>query len=381
VTSARSRLEELGRPPRSIALLSESCALGGGERVVAHLVDYWKQQGSSVHLIVPDREVDGWLAKIAGDLGCGVHGVPLTTTGILSSIAAVARLFRSLRIDIAHAHMFGMVGVAAIAGKISSTPVVATLHNGNEAWSLFKRRLPLALALRISAAITVVSKEMADQTAAAVWLTRDDFELVYNGAEAHNIERLDARRILELDENDFVILCLGTRTANKDHSTAIRAAARLSDARRVHVVIAGRDGDGSLALSDAIAAANIQVSCLGHRSDTGTLLSAADVLVHPSLKEGLPMVIVEAMLAGTPVVASDVGGIPEVIHDFRSGRLFRPRDDVQLADILASMMVDPSTAKRFALDAQEFAHEFLSVQAMGDKYAALISRILRSNDG
>ncbi len=369
-------MSEVSRAPLRIALLSESCVLGGGERVVAHLADFWKRRGASVHLIVPDREASGWLSTHVSELGCEVHLVPLSTPGILLSIAAVARLFRSLRIDVAHAHMFGMVGVASVAGRLTSTPVISTLHNGNEEWSMLKRRLPLALALRASNSRTVVSREMADQTAQAVWLKSDDFSLVYNGATVDIIDRSTARKKLDIAEDEYVILCLGTRTRNKNHVTAVRAAARLRESGNVHVVVAGKDGDGSAELAEAIEASDVRVSSLGHRLDTGTLLSAADVLVHPSLKEGLPMVIVEAMLAGLPVVASDVGGIPEVVHDSESGRLFRADDDAQLADIIRSMMCDPTGTRELAIKARRFANRVLSVEAMGNAYAEVIDGVL-----
>lgn len=353
-----------------VAVLSESTALGGGERVVAHLLEYYQRVGLQVHLIVPEKVRNGWLDGFAQDRGVPCHYVPLTTGSVLGAIGSIHRILRAHRIRHLHAHMFGMICVGAVAARMANAEMVATLHNGNEDWSLGKRRIPLAIALRLASRRTVVSEEMLRSSASATWLRREQFSVVYNGAQVEVDSPRSLRKELSIGENEKIVLCLGSRTINKNHVAAVRAAALLDFP--VHVVIAGRDADGSAELDRAIEETDVMVHCLGHRADTTNLLRDSDVMVLPSRREGLPMVIVEAMLAGTPIIASAVGGIPEVLVHQQSGLLFSPDDTKGLSEQMREVLQNPERARQFAASARQFAGANLTVEAMGKAYLRLL---------
>lgn len=362
-----------------IALLSESTALGGGERVVAHLIEYYQGVGHEVHLVVPNKVRDGWLDRFARDSGAQCHYVPLEISTLPGAVLGIQKILRTHRIQYVHAHMFGMICVGAVAARLAGADIVATLHNGNEDWSLLKRRIPLAVALRLTNHNTVVSSEMLHSSARATWLPKESFRVVYNGANMDVNSGASLREELGIATHEKVILCLGSRTVNKNHVAVIRAVSMLDFP--VRIIIAGRDGDGSHEIDRAIEETGVTVHCLGHRSDIADLLHAADIMALPSKREGLPMAIVEAMLSGTPIVASAVGGIPEVLEHGRSALLFSPDDIAELRDHLRLILLNPPKAASLASSARQYANSYLTVEAMGKAYLQLLQRSgKRGND-
>ncbi len=178
--------------------------------------------------------------------------------------------------------------------------------------------------------------------------------LLYNGFDYRSYERRDGDRLrvrkeLKLDESAFVMLAVGNLHIYKGHGDLIDACAR---ARRYlpegwQLILVGKDSRGyqqryqqqvaDLQLTD-------RVCFLGGRDDVGRLLLAADVLVHPSHHEGLPNAIIEAMAASLPVVATRVGGIPELVIPHHApdatGWLVPPRDPEALAAALVDVAGD-----------------------------------------
>ena len=119
-----------------------------------------------------------------------------------------------------------------------------------------------------------------------------------------------------------------------------------------------------------------RVHILTYRNDIPDLQAAADVFVMPSLWEGFPLAILEAMLAGTPIVASDICGIPEAIDNGEQGLLVPPGDVEELAAALRLVLTDETLRKRLAEAAEARARREFTVQSMTEAYVAL--RILGS---
>jgi len=105
-------------------------------------------------------------------------------------------------------------------------------------------------------------------------------------------------------------------------------------------------------------------------------LAASDVFVLPSLSEGVPLALLEAMLAGKPIVATAVGEVPTVLKGGHAGVVVRPGDAAVLADALASLLSDPAEARRLGAAAAARASEAYTLSSMLDRYAALYEKAL-----
>jgi glycosyltransferase involved in cell wall biosynthesis len=117
---------------------------------------------------------------------------------------------------------------------------------------------------------------------------------------------------------------------------------------------------------------------LGHREDTDELLKALDIFVLPSLNEGIPMALLEAMAASRAVVASRVGGIPEIVEDGVEGILVEPMDVNQLAESCGRLIESPETAMKMGEQARKRVVQEFSATAMADRVAGLYKELVMS---
>jgi glycosyltransferase involved in cell wall biosynthesis len=146
---------------------------------------------------------------------------------------------------------------------------------------------------------------------------------------------------------------------------------------RLHVAIAGR-GELEASLRHRAAELNVveRLHLLGLRSDIGSILAAADVFVLPSLSEGIPIALLEAMLAERPIVATAVGDVPTVLDGGRAGVLVPPGDATALATALGGLLNDPAEARRVSAAAVERATLEYSFARMIERYAAIYAELL-----
>jgi glycosyltransferase involved in cell wall biosynthesis len=168
------------------------------------------------------------------------------------------------------------------------------------------------------------------------------------------------RQELGLPEDALVVGTVGSLTPKKDHHTLLRAAARAArSVPGLRVVVVGqgpleddlRAAAGDLGIGEA-------VLFTGHREDARRLLGAFDVFALPSLHEGLPISLLEAMARARPVVASRAGGMPEVVTDGRDGLLVPVGDAPALGDALVRLLRNPGLRERLGRAARRRAGEF-----------------------
>jgi glycosyltransferase involved in cell wall biosynthesis len=161
-----------------------------------------------------------------------------------------------------------------------------------------------------------------------------------------------ARHALNLDENAPIIACTCRATQEKGVDRLLRAFDRLQPGP---ILVYAGDGPAfaSLqALRDSLPSRD-RIRLLGYRADREVLLEAADICVVPSVwEEAFGLAALEAMAMGKPVVATAVGGIPEIIRPGVTGLLVRPRDEAQLAAAMASLLADPGAAARMGQEAR-----------------------------
>jgi glycosyltransferase involved in cell wall biosynthesis len=152
-------------------------------------------------------------------------------------------------------------------------------------------------------------------------------------------------------------------------------AARRRDG--VHFLIVG-DGPMRAELTELARTAGVasRVHWAGFRNDVHTFLAGCDLFVHPSLSDAFPTVLLEAMAAGVPVVASNVGGVPEIVVPGSTGALVPAGDAERLASVIAAMLADPATLERMRVAAQERAAREFSTAAWISRLDAVYASVL-----
>ena len=176
------------------------------------------------------------------------------------------------------------------------------------------------------------------------------------------------------------MLCVARLDEQKDHRTLFAAMERMRTGRRFHVVLMGRGPLEDELRGAAPVLAHAGVTLAGFVADPGGAFDAADVVVLSSTWEGFGLVLAEAGLHGRPVVATEVGGIPEVVKDGVNGLLVPPRDPDALAAALDRLLDDEALARRMGEAGRERARERFSVRVYVDKVEALYERLLGARE-
>ncbi len=363
---------------RTIAQLIESDGPGGAERLLAALATGLVRRGCRCVVFVPARG-EGWLARQLEASGVVVEHFHLDRPLSPACAAELAEAFARHRVAVAHSHEFSMGVYGAWAARRARVPHLLTMHGSRYYAGRLRRRLALRLAAAGSGGVVAVSQPLAEHLRHDLLLARGRVAVIPNGVAHVAAPVAPLREQLGLGPRHRLILAVGNLYPVKGHRYLIEALAALRRRHpEAHVAIAGR-GDEEARLGALAAALGLgdRVHLLGLRDDVPGLLAAADVFAMPSLSEGLPMALLEAMFAARPIVASDVGEIRAALAGGAAGLLVPPGDATVLATALAKLLEDGATARALGARAAERAHAEYDLERTIDRYAGLYTRLLR----
>jgi len=362
---------------RRVALAVVGMPPGGKERVVMHLATEFAARGVEPIVFCLD--------------GKGVFGERLEARGIsvvallsrkgrdIAAVWRLARLLRRFRPDVINVHDRSSLPYAFLANRLSvRRPIVVSCH-GLLLKDGRRRRKSECIAMRDVRAVTAVSGAAAREYAEALdW--SGTVALLPNGVCP--IVRKDdlGRRVrheLGLTDDVFAFLAVGNVNPEKGYEDLLDAARLLGmkPTRPFTVLVAGGTSNHEhwQALETRLTDLGLRdtVRFLGLREDVEALYSAADAFVLSSRKEGLPMVLLEAMSAGLPVIATAVGGVPSVVRPRENGLLVPAGDPAALADAMAEMMQDAALRANLGLQAARYVEANHSVTRMASDYLAV----------
>jgi glycosyltransferase involved in cell wall biosynthesis len=205
-------------------------------------------------------------------------------------------------------------------------------------------------------------------------------EIISNGVDTRRYRsvanRSATRCMLGFKGDEILYTVVGTLKEQKGHRYLIDAVAPLIvRTPRLHILIVG-DGELRGHLKDQVHAAGIDgnVHFLGNRSDVPAILSASDAFVLPSLWEGLPMALIEAMASGLPVIATQVSGSQQVVEQDRSGILVQPGEVPPLRQAIEYLLADPEWARQLGKAAQRRIEEAYSAHRQAEEHLILYRR-------
>jgi glycosyltransferase involved in cell wall biosynthesis len=211
---------------------------------------------------------------------------------------------------------------------------------------------------------------------------RTSVAVIYNGIDVGDApsasDRARIRQTLGVGDDTLVVGTVARLDPVKDLGTLIEAAGHLASERRLRTVILG-DGSEMSRLKQAAAARGISsvITFLGHRDDARSWLAGFDVFVNCSTSEGISLTILEAMAAGLPVVATAVGGTPEVVTN-DCGYLVPPRDPVRLADAVRRLSRNADERQSLGTLARQRIHRYFQLERMISEYELVYRDAVRS---
>jgi glycosyltransferase involved in cell wall biosynthesis len=355
-----------------VLLVVNSLGIGGTERMIETLVVHLNRAGQVRFTVcsLGDEGTTGARLKAGG-----VSVVALGARGAAAQIAGGARAIRGMlrrgSFDLVHTFLYRAhcAGRLARLGLVRRVPLISSERClGDNRGSL--TRLVNRLTARGSDRVLAVSRAVGERAADRDGVPQERVAIVPNGigiAEPDPRSRARLRRVLGLGESDVLFLYLGRLHSEKGPDLLARALhllrARLPAGWRCVYV---GDGPERAAVSKACAGLDGLVLHAGARRRVAPWLEACDVLAMPSREEGMPVAALEAMAHGRPVVATRVGGTPEVVRHEETGLLVRPGDPEVLATALETVARDAPLRARMGARGRDVARSEFSIEAMAE---------------
>jgi glycosyltransferase involved in cell wall biosynthesis len=362
--------------PLRIAMMLESDGPGGAEVLVIRLCEELRSRGHFVLPVGPARGV-GWLGTKLRERGFTPATFQLRRAVDFGAIGRFAGLFRDNAIDVVHSHEFTMAVYGTAAARRVGIPHIISMHGNQGMTKALRRRIALRWAFARATATVAVSSATRASLAADLGLQPARFGVVLNGVPPQPGNGAKIRRELGIGTDDLVVVAVGNLDHRKGHLLLLQAMAALEEGglpATCHVVIAGGRGGDQHELLLAFAREHgfaERVHILLRRDDVADILAAADVFAMPSLWEGLPLALLEAMLAGKPVVSSVHSGIPEAVTSGRDGLLVPAGDVPALSEALGRLLTDSGLRQQLASAALARAEREFTIARMTDRYEAL----------
>lgn len=329
-----------------IVYVLTSLGIGGAERQALTLAACMAQRGHSVQIIALRTLPEEWVTTLPL-VHLGISKSPWSAT---AGLLRARRLLRDLQPDLVHSHNFHANIFARLLRVRDSRPaLIATVHNVYEGGWL--RMMAYRLTDGLSTRTTAVSEAVAHRFIAEKAISRGRSLVVPNAIEARDYTPDSARRAATRAAlgagEDFAWLAAGRIAPAKDYPNLLRAFARVrAAAPHTRLWIAGQSSmraEEQLRHLAAELGIADRVQWLGLRRDLPALLDGADGFVSSSAWEGMPLAVAEAMAMEKPVVATDAGGVRELVGD--AGCVVPVRDAVALAGAMLILMCDSAAMR------------------------------------
>lgn len=345
--------------------------IGGAENQVVQLLNGWNSSKFKKHLVTFEATKSHLSDAVSPDVTR--HHIPLRRRGQISCILRMARLFRQIQPDIVQAHLFHTNLYTVLAAWLAGVPVIITTEHGKNLWKkpwhrwierwivspLLTRRVAVSEDIR---AIRVRGTEVPEEKILVIppCVTIPDTASTYR-------------------ETDTIkVGTIGRMVEAKDYPTLIRAfACAIQSGVKAELIFLG---DGPLRTSLEELSRKLQLSAVTHfpgfQANVAERLKDFDLVVFSSIREGIPVAMLEAMAAGVPVVATRVGGIPEVITDGVDGLLVEKGNPESLAKAIAHAAADPVLRKTLGRQGRQRVASSYSQQAVCQRYENLFNELL-----
>jgi len=369
----------------TILQIIETSGPGGAETVVLNIAKNLNPEKFK-SLVVLHRP--GWFFQHLQEQGVDARIIHSKQSWDISFITRLVKYCKQQKVDLIHSHLSGANLYSCLAGFILRIPVIATYHNELYMPTSTEKYVPIKnLIIRNLASRTVlVANYMRDKYIKLGKFPDNRLVTIYNGISLglvnkdYNLAQL--RQELGIALNDPIIGNVANLRPPKGHEYLIEAAAILcKQFPNTRFLLIG-EGERKKRLKEKIirqiAELKLQenVKLLGYRSDVRELLQLMDVFVLASTSEGLPLSVVEAHAASKPIVATNIGGLSEIVEDDKSGFLVEPKNPHILAEKLLTLIRNRTLREEMGNYGEMVVRSKFSIDTMINKYQELYGELL-----
>jgi len=386
----KSNLFFMGNPnQKTILFYTDSLIIGGAENQMYLLAKFLNKERYKVILVCSDyTQLDNWTEKFVSE------DIEVIRLNVLHKhdprhYFQVKELIKFRDIDLMHIHVWNPAACryAFMAANKYNLPLVITEHDPFEL-SKFKQSIKRKLIKKADKIIAVSNKNA--QTLKELFPSmKDRIIAVHNGIdvtwfESQNLSFTEKKRneyreeILEIDDKVTAILSVAELHERKGLKYLIGAIEELIKAGENCKLILAGTGPEAENLKKLIKEKKLtdHIKSLGFRKDISHLMAACDIFVLPSLKEAFGLVLIEAMTAKLPIIASNVGGIPEIIEDGINGLLVTPKNKKKLAQAIKKYIDSPELTEKFIEIGYQKAKENFDAKMMAKNTETIYEEIL-----
>jgi len=374
----------------NILYVIENIEFGGGERVFSQIIRGLDKERFGVFVA---SNPGGIFEKKLTEVGIKINPVRMTNRYNLGIISRLKKIIKTKDVRIVHSQGGRADFFARIAARIANVPIIissmAMLVEGYDV-SRSRKRLYVLIdrwTERWVNKFTVLSEAMRRSLIERHKIPPENIVKIYNGIEIEEYnpdlkelrnKKLEVRRELGLKNDVPVIGAIGRLVWQKGFEYLIRAAPEvLKKCPEARFLIVG---EGPLKNKLILTSEKLNVAdriiFTGFRSDIKEILASIDVLAMPSLLEGLPMVLLEAMAMAKPIVATRIDGITEVLENSKTRLLVPAKNSHALAEAIVGTLNDKAKANFFGQNAREAAKEKFSVKKMVEQIELAYEKLL-----
>jgi glycosyltransferase involved in cell wall biosynthesis len=368
--------------PLHVHVLVGQLGLGGAEMVIAEFAAAASSAGIRCTVAHVGHRPSGPAADRVRAAGIAVEHVPTSSMAGRDDLRRVHAHLRRVSPDLLHTHLDYADVMGGLSALHLGVPSVSTVHRAKILPGLHRRAVATAAAAvrRVAAGKVITVSEADRRHYLRTTLERPGRVVAIRnavGRTAHAGAGRALRAELGLAPDAFVITMVSVMRPEKGHDVAVEAFREIR--RRVphaHLVVVGDGVQRGLVQAAADELGGGAIRLLGERDDVMRILDASDVLIQPSRAEGLPMALIEAVAAGVPVVATAVGGVPELVDD-RIGVLLGPVPEAgPLADAVIGLARDDARRARLSVAAHELYERSFTTDAWVARHREVYDEVL-----
>lgn len=358
-------------------IVTRGDVIGGASMHVLELASEMQRRGCDVTILLGPGDI---VAQLAQQRGLSIIVEPLLLRQIsplqdLRCFIRLSRLLRQLRPDVLHLHSAKAGLLGRIVAKLQRVPVIYSVHGWS--FSMYQGRKARCfqwlerLLMPLTDQLVLVCQRDLSIARTVLGAKPAQLALVHNGISEFEMQQKHA------DSTCCRLISVARFEDPKDQPTLLKAIAGVPH-RNWHLQFVGSGPtlDSCRQLANELGLTEVEF--LGERSDVAQLLAQSDVFVLSSLSESLPVSVIEAMRAGLPVIASEVGGMAELVADGENGYLVAPQDVSALRQRLHQLIAEPRLQQQMGAAARSRFEQFFTIEQNGSRLLSLYRQLLEA---
>jgi glycosyltransferase involved in cell wall biosynthesis len=357
---------------------------GGAENIFRWLAWKLRQEGLDVVAGIPlnndTANGENWITGALEELGIPYEKFDKTGNAV-DLLRNIKILIERIRPDIVHSHLLDSNFYSSLVCKRLSVPHVCTEHGDVSMNKSISAKMKFLLLTVLTKKIVCVSEAVRKNTARVV-LFPNKLMLIHNGIAVQEVKESTFRTEVGIPDNALVIGNVGNLYPVKGQRYLIEAFSQLTESYpESYLVLVGRGSERRTlqTIGEELGIPPKRLIFTGFRRDVSNIIGSFDIYVQPSLSEGLPLSLLEAMSIGIPVIATDVGGVAEIIGNDERGMLVPPYSPGELLSCLNKVARHMFEFNQKAQTTKQFVRDKFSLDSMSLRYIELYEDILRDS--